>query len=644
VIALARGLDASGSGQSTYAPSNTLNFRTFNTHTGRITVTSEDVNNRTVVARLQTGGCSRLDFSAFVVTGYIAAGSGVAHGNKQNTALVQVYWNGTVGASDDTTFSDIDIGAPVEITNNSQWITGLYIQGQDSAPFVKILNTSVNDIRVARVKDGIRIGSSNGAVVSNSYVDSFCKDAVFLSGASNSYNSLEDLILCRPFQSVAEPDEHNDFVQIGSSTVGENWVGNTVRRVFCIGANGNGLPQGVFMDDVSYNSGAPTGFFQNNTTVEGLFYDGIETRGLSLDAGSGYDLRYATVIRGDAVNVAPGDYGTPTLSAPVSPDLTATGVARQNVFQRAASAVVATLDFDSSNKVLRDISVEPAWGPSSQVGRVAYYEQFFQAPDTEVLDYANMTPSQLVAEMRAAYAPIYDGDLKLDDGRYSGAFFPDGSWNDGTVYEATPPTAITSSTSVATAEVGEPIDVTFQLDAAANLSVEINPSVSGVTGSFTPDPVTVGVGEGSATTSLVATSAGTATISASNNRSLSGPSNLALTITTPDADPTTYTQTLSASSTTVSASVQITYTLDQVATAGVVITPASNLNGSFSSPTVAIPFGSQAAQVTYTPSVQGAHTLSATNDSSLLNPQNANLLVANTNVAQLIVLGIRPSL
>lgn len=263
------------------------------------------------------------------------------------------------------------------------------------------------------------------------------------------------------------------------------------------------------------------------------------------------------------------------------------------------------------------------------------YPNYFNDPTASV--------STLItrAAIIAAFKAKLDGLAKNADGTYNGAYFPDGTKNDGTIYQATPPTSISQSANVSTVTVGEAVTITYQLDAAANQSVTVTPGVSGVTGDFSAATAVIGVGEASAQLTFTPTSAGTATITAADNRSLIGPSNITVTVNAAQASPTAYTQAANQASTTLGGSITVTYTLNAQAVTDVTITPAvSGVSGVFSSSTVVITNGQTSGQVTFFPSSVGSGTLTATDDSSLTDPAGISITVATVNRGQLVTLGL----
>lgn len=241
----------------------------------------------------------------------------------------------------------------------------------------------------------------------------------------------------------------------------------------------------------------------------------------------------------------------------------------------------------------------------------------------------------------AMFTPSLNGSAKVTSGpgigTYAGALFPDGSWNNGTVYNATPATVISSSILLSSIQVGASTTVTYQLDAAAITPVIITPTKSGTgTGTFSAATVTIGTGEVSGTVDITATGVGTLNIGCTNNAGLTNPATLPLTITAAPVAPTTFTQSASPTTTNPGGLLTLTYVLNAPATAATTITAACTLSGSFvQGTTVAIPFGETTGTLTFIPSLIGTATFSATNDKSLTNPANIAVTVSACSVGQL---------
>lgn len=241
-----------------------------------------------------------------------------------------------------------------------------------------------------------------------------------------------------------------------------------------------------------------------------------------------------------------------------------------------------------------------------------------------------LTKAQVLAKIRPleGLAVASLGAMNTD-GTYNGKLFPDGTENDGTVYQATPPSSITQSAPASEMTVGGDLVITYQLDAAANQVVTITPGVSGVSGSFSAATVTIGVGEASTTVTFTPTTAGTATLSATDDRSLTGPSNITVTVNSAAVSPTAYTQAADRASVSLGGSIRLTYTLNQPAVLDVTITPAvSGVLGAFSSPTVTITSGQTTGTVDYFPASIGTASFTTSDNRSLTDPAAVEVTVS----------------
>lgn len=257
------------------------------------------------------------------------------------------------------------------------------------------------------------------------------------------------------------------------------------------------------------------------------------------------------------------------------------------------------------------------------------------------------TKAQVIAALTPTAGVSVDvGGAMLADGRYVGALFPDGSWNDGTVFNGTPATLLTASASSSTTTTGQPVNITIQADAPVSGNVAVDVSIAGVTGSASPDPATILSGTVSKVTAFTPTSAGTATLTFTNDGGLTNPDPVVITVNAPSVEPTAYTMTASQSTTTLGVQITITFVLNAPATDAVTITGAfSGVSGAWTGgSTVVIPNGDTTGQLVWAGSSTGTATFSATNDFGLPNPADVMVDVVGINAAQLIALGIRPSL
>lgn len=635
-----------------------VDINAYNTHTGRFTITSEFVDAEANYTTLRlfriTNSSTRIDVEKLRFAPYLASSN--ASSNAQNTGALTI-----TGSASDITLTDVGGGAPSG-TLIQQWYTGLSISTAS--------NVTATNMRWFQCKNGIALGECTGCTISDFVVDTFASSGVFAGGNVFSNNAIENGIIVRGYRNPIDVGDHTDNFQFGSlaydpgpppvSTRTQSYDGNVARNVRFYQVNSNGAQQGPYFDDVGYAGQVGfTGYGQNNWVVENLAGDFFKLNPTT-DVGTGWALRNSSYWRSlssedlgqafPAINspAIAADMFNPTFTCPWDDTKTtglATGIVAMNVALTSAGQFG---DWDANNYTfLNDHGALPASvNQTTQVPAdlAAYYvaADTFADPASAVgVDWASMSAEEIDTLMNACFRAKLNGALKNADGTYKGMWFPDGTLNDGTVYQLTPPAAITSSIAVTEAVVGQPVEVTFQLDAVANQSVSIDPGVSGVTGTFSPDPVSIAISEATGTTTFTPTSAGTASITCTNNRSLTNPTAITLPVTAPPVDPTLYTQVADASVIALGQSVTIVYTLDEIATSDVIITPASTLAGTFTPPTATVGFGSLTASATFTPSTFGSATLSATNDSSLANPATIALTVSACNAGQLIMLGIR---
>lgn len=248
------------------------------------------------------------------------------------------------------------------------------------------------------------------------------------------------------------------------------------------------------------------------------------------------------------------------------------------------------------------------------------------------------------AQVVAALTPLQGGPAERADGTYRGAFFPDGSVNDGTVFEGSPASEIAVSASSAELEVGQTGTFTYQANAAVSGDVVVTPVIANVAGTLSSATITILDGQSSASVQFTPTAlpSGQPSVTCTNDGGLANPTALAFNVVAGPVAPTTYTQadgTFAALGT----SITLTFVLDAPAVDAVTITSACTLAGVYpSGASVVIPFGATTGYVVFAPSTAGVGTFSATNDASLANPANIDVTVTACNTAQLIVLGIRP--
>jgi hypothetical protein len=640
-IEFARGCYAAfnGNGAATYDTTKAGSFQNHTTHTGRIAVTSEDqtLANRSVLGRLTMINNQRMDVSAITFEGYL---TGATSNSAQNVAMFQITYQSSQGACNDITFSDIDFAAPAG-HDPPDWRTAISIGGNAASPFQKQVGIDFDNIRISRVTDGLTAFAVTDCVWNNITVDRFSSNAFYLSGAGNARNSLTDFVSVRPFANSLAPLDHRDHMQVGQTvaTSTENYDSNYFEHIVLILAGGDSPAQGPYYDDVSISGSTPTGRFQVNTTLVRMLTDAPTFQGIHLDGGSGWDVEFNTSIRGQATAAANASAGIGVPNIGASSIVAASGIFQSNVGQSIGSGIPTYWpSYATNNYMIDEYSTPPSGSVWSEAARAAYYVPYFADPG-RVIDYDNLTAREIAAEVKLAYAALLDGPLKNVDGTYKGAIFPDGTWNDGSIYQATPPASYTLSCPQTTTPTGAAVTLTVQLDAAANQTVTITPHISGVTGTFST-PAVIGVGATTTTFDFTPTSTGTASITTTNNRSLPDPSAVLVTVTSPVGAPTLYTQAAPSAYVMLGVSIPITYVLDAVAVADVTITPACT-TGTFTPTTIVISTGQVSGQVAFVPTSAGTATLTATNNRSLSNPSSLVLTATACNHGQLLSLGVR---
>lgn len=649
-VEVARGSYAAfnGNGGTTYNTSSfSPSIQKANTHTGRFSITSEDrtPGNRSKLGRLTLGGVQRMDMFDLDFEGYLLPQSGSS--SNQGTAMLAVqYVDAGTGMCDDLTFDGLHFEAP-EGTTPNQWRSAMQILGHAVSPFEAQTNIVITNCTATRVLDGLVIATSNDITVGTADepgfdVDSFCSNAIYVSGYSCSRVVITDSVVVRPFHNTASPTDHRDAFQFGQRiNPGANYNDNGLDRCFFVMADGDTACQGApYCDDVA-SSGGVTGWTQNNFTMRHVFTDALAVQGSRIDGGSGLDVRYLTQVRGQCsaeANASSGA-GVPTLT--LSSAVPVSGIMQKCIVNNRNAATVSYLpDFDTDNTVSAQKATPPPSVAWSEAARVAYLAGTFQEPG-RVIDYANLTAREIAAEVAIAYRPLLLGFARNADGTYDGYWFPDGSLNDGSVYEATPPTEYALTTPSITTEVGVAVTFTVQLDAPANVDVEFTPDVDGVTGTFSPATLTIVAAAASGDFTFTPTSPGTAEISTTNDGALPDPAPVSLEVTSPAVEPTTFTQSAPSAFVGLGASIPITYELDEPAVAPVTITPASNPAGVFTPTSVVILTGQSVGQVAFVPSVAGSSSLTATDDQELTDPEPLLLTVTTSTRGQLIALGIR---
>jgi len=619
------------------------------------TITSADADARTALSRLVvTGDSHRLKFIGLRVTGHLPeftlpeGGCKIGATEQEGTKPICNAWttmqgqqlillSGAGGLYPGTiTFEDMDVGAPGTATSPTQWMVGIQSTGKRTTPTIKLSNIVLDDIRVARVMDGIKLGDLQDSEISNFTIDSFARNALADQGAGSRNVHYRDYVIVRPLKNLATPWTHKDISQFGGplpEAASTEWQNVTIERGVFATADGDTYAQGTFWRLTGTH--AATSAFAN-ATIRNVLYSGGASNGLTIGRGTGWTYERNGVFVDESRASGSLNHFPRVAATGEASTYGASGVFANNIVQGRSPATTTLMSTGlvASNNLFLDeaYTLPPEWTTTNNAPYADFYNQVFQDADTSGLDYASMTVAEIGPAIRAARAPIVGGPAMNEDGTYKGPVFPDGSWNDGAVYGQTPETAITSSAAVETAQVGQPVTITFNTDAVASQSISVDPAVSGVTGTFSVDPVTIGLGETSATTSFTATSAGSAVITATNNRSLTNPTALGLAIEVAPTAPTSYTLVTNRTVIPLGASITLTVALNQPATVETTISFTSNMG---TAADVVIPFGQRFGVSLFYGTTLGTGTIAANDNQSLTDPAPLNVSVVRMVRGQL---------
>ena len=453
-VEIARGAEAAFAGRTN------LNFRGFNTHGATwFTITNEDAAHPTALTLFTGIGLQRcnvlgLAFVTGIPTAYTGSGLDQAATDRQTLQGLQAFnltYNSTFSFCQDVLVDGLKVGADPSYTDPTQWQTAFNLIGGPAAGQA-LDRIEVRNCTLARVKDGFLIGNLSNTSIHDNTVNLFCSNAHFLGSAQMSDLQIYNQVATRPSFNPADPGDHQDMFQTGSSGVNSDWARIKIRNNKLLTLDGTALAQGPFCNDVGFNSTGGntgtvvisngqrlTGFKFIDCEISGNLYEG-GANGLTFDVGTGWLVERNTIIRGKMASVqlktgyqfadpqVRADLLTETSGAGSVPGRAVVyqGIVRNNV---AHAAPVSVSNFALSTNTWVGATGLPtdatATSTPNEASRVAFLSTWFQAP-------ANDDPT-------IAYRPILNGPLKNADGTYQGALFPDGRTNDGSVYGAPPP-------------------------------------------------------------------------------------------------------------------------------------------------------------------------------------------------------------
>lgn len=643
-VEVARGSYAAfnGNGGTTYNVSSfSPSIQKANTHSERFSITSEDrtEGNRSKLGRLTFGGCQRVDVFDLDFEGYLLPQTSVftpPKSENQGTAMLVVqYVDASTGMCDDMTFDGLRFYAP-EGTTPDQWRSAMQVTGQSSSPFAKQTNISITNCTFERVLDGLVISNSDDISVGTTTpgrdgvsVDTFCSNAIYVSGYSCSRVKIRNSVVVRPFHNTASPTDHRDSIQIGSRvSPGADYNDNCVEYSYFIMANGDTGCQGVpYCDDVAY-SGGVTGDTQNNFRMRNVFTDAVANQGGRIDGGTGVDVLYYTMVRGYCTDEANDSDGVGIPLVGMSSVVNVSGVYQDSIVNGRTPTVLTRFPtFDADNCVLSTKATMPDQPVWTEAERIAYMAGTFQDPG-RVIDHENLSAWEIVDEIEIAYAPLLNGFARKTNGAYHGFLFPDGSFNDGSIYGAEGgPTAYTLTSPQTTVEVGVAITLNLLLDAPAEAGgIDFTWDVTGVTGSFSEAVTTIAEGQVAASATFTPESAGTAAFTAPDDAGLPNPTWPSVTVTEPAVVPTTYTFVATRATVSLGGQVPLLIELDEPAVAPVNFTFVV-VGGYVTPSTVQIATGQSTAALAFVPEILGVATITPSDDQGLTDPVSATIEV-----------------
>ena len=420
---------------------NIMRVQTFNTHTGTLTFTSSDDNNRALIGRIYIQSSKGLRFTGLRLgkglpkwpENGLSAGT---QGTRQNIGAIGIVGTGS------TFVQNIEIdncvfGAPDGFDDPTQWQSGVtMVGGADEVYWAD--GITVRDNTFYRVRQAITWAATKNALIARNSITEFCGDATNGGGVGSSDVTVEENEISEPFRNPATPGTHGDFCQNGAVNVAANQTRIVVRHnVFNLG-NGQASAQGPFFNDTGYYGGAPgdllvlpnggqfgngtqrlTGFQCVDCEVYNNIYIGGHINGVTPDYGIGWNVRNNTIVRAPALSSDEAD----TMSDPtVRITLLKNSVTEEAV--NPAGSYVGNISHASVNTgdgiTAADninLGASPGGGSGNYAALMAYYEAAgFSDPEN--------------ADPLVGFRPVADGPLALGGGKYAGALNPDGSWAD----------------------------------------------------------------------------------------------------------------------------------------------------------------------------------------------------------------------
>jgi hypothetical protein len=239
------------------------------------------------------------------------------------------------------------------------------------------------------------------------------------------------------------------------------------------------------------------------------------------------------------------------------------------------------------------------------------------------------------------YTPATTGAKTLTPANNSGGSISNPA---ALTYTATNPPAtgytFTGPTGGLTNGASTAFTVALSPSGGTNAGVTITPATTG-SGTFSPTSVTLNTGTPSQTFTYTPTTSTTATISTANTGGFSNPATISYTSSSAPATGISLAGPSSGVISVPTTAYTVALTPGGGASAGVTVTPASTLAGTFSPPTVSLSTGTPSQTFTFTPSASGSGQIRASVTGGLTPPGNLTLVVVNPNSRTPVPPGVR---
>jgi uncharacterized phiE125 gp8 family phage protein len=374
-----------------------LNFRGFRgSALARVNVTSEDPANRTLARNVAFNGCYYLDIHDIDF---------YRERTATTDSCIQFTQSGSFPDGAYCRAYAFTVRGPAGVTNTNLVPVGVAITLGH--------HYEIYDFDMDWVKDGVLPNTTDDLRIGNGRIAHFAANAIFAGGGTCNRGHVHDVDTIAPVIDIEEPGDHRDALQIGATGATADWTGWLIERVTFDQADGNGLAQFMFVDDIA-NGSSPyryRGAVHRNCIGRGALTQTFATQ-KPVEMVQEFNTSVRAVIADGQLH--PGELSTPADPSANMSVSNATSVSRGNSFQD-----------------IRLLETDAAYPDFELTGSGYTKYDLYTDPDN--------------ANVKLAVIPVLDGPLKRPDGRYQGALLPDGSWNDGEVYTGGDPVSITAA-------------------------------------------------------------------------------------------------------------------------------------------------------------------------------------------------------